>query len=80
MPLFLALAAWLAAVVCARTVCNGETNGVPFAASSPRESRSLSFCKEFKGNTCCNKSHTDAIQRAIYPFFVEDFDDACRQV
>jgi hypothetical protein len=38
----------------------------------------LTYCQEYRGKTCCNSSHTLAIQRRAVPYFSENVTSACR--
>ena len=40
-----------------------------FDSTQKPKANSLSFCKEFSKMTCCNRTHTDKISRAAFPYY-----------
>jgi len=66
-------------------VCQ-PVNGISFPKRPPGPATDLAFCKEYRPNTCCDRSATQQILRYLSPFFdpsssvSTSFSDRCRQL
>ena len=51
----------------------GKTKEFDFDSRyQPRNARDLTYCTYYRSHTCCNKTHTDAIIKVIYPYLNDD--------
>eukprot|EP01084_Bolivina_argentea_P002964 5546_1 len=58
----------------------GNTKHFRFDSELPTHKQGLSYCQYYRGETCCNKTHTDKIIKYIYAFHEPSVSSDCRDV
>eukprot|EP00483_Globobulimina_turgida_P012242 UN12264 len=58
----------------------GDTKHFRFDEELPTYNRELSYCKYYRGETCCNNTHTDRIIKNIYGYHEKSVSSDCRDV
>jgi hypothetical protein len=67
-------------------LCQPLSSEFDFAKKPPKAASDLAFCKEYRANTCCDKTSTLNVLRQLGPLFSPDsdiaasFSDRCRQI
>jgi hypothetical protein len=67
-------------------LCQPLSSEFDFAKKPPKPASDLAFCKEYRANTCCDKTSTLNVLRQLGPLFSPDsdiaasFSDRCRQI
>ena len=55
-----------------------DVRSFKFDNEPPTWNTELSYCQQYRGETCCNRTHTDRIIKIIYPYHEPNMTDKCR--
>ena len=56
----------------------GDTKHFRFDEELPTYDSDLSYCQYYRGETCCNRTHTDKIIKHVYAYHEQNVSTECR--